>query len=139
MMNEQQQPTLERLEDTDLTLADPADDIRGRTVVDPGGEEIGKVDSLFIDHDERRVRLLQISSGGILGIGDSKQLIPVDSVTGVDEETVHVDQNREHVARGPVYDPDLARQDPRYFADVYGYYGAAPFWTPGYVYPRYRR
>ncbi|MFC0626267.1 PRC-barrel domain-containing protein [Kribbella deserti] len=138
-MNEQQQPTLERLEDTDLTLADLADDIRGRTVVDSSGEEIGKVDSLFIDRDERRVRLLQISSGGILGIGDSKKLIPVDAVTAVDDDKVHIDQHHEHVAKGPVYDPDLAREEPQDFVDVYSYYGATPFWTPGYMYPRYHR
>ena len=131
-------PSLERLEDTDLTLSNIEDDVRGRKVVDRNGDDVGKVDGLFIDRDERRVRLLEVSSGGFLGIGETKQLVPVDAVISVSEDVVQVEQDREHIARGPGYDPDLARQEPpRYFADIYGYYGAAPYWTPGYMYPRF--
>jgi hypothetical protein len=53
---------LVRLDDTDLTLADPADDVRGKSVVDTNGDEVGEVDGLIIDQEERRVRLLQLSA-----------------------------------------------------------------------------
>ena len=59
--------TLVRLGDTELTLADGADDIRDRTVFDRNGDEIGRIDGLIIDEDERRVRFLQVASGGFLG------------------------------------------------------------------------
>ena len=48
--------TLMRLSDTELTVADPAEDIRGRTVVDRNGEEIGDVDDLLLDDHGKRVR-----------------------------------------------------------------------------------
>ena len=39
----QHTPTLVRLSDTDRVIADPTDDIRGRTVRDRDGEDLGKV------------------------------------------------------------------------------------------------
>jgi sporulation protein YlmC with PRC-barrel domain len=124
---------LVRLADTDLTLADTDDDVRGKTVVDRGEEEIGEVDDLVIDEDERRVRLLQVGSGGFLGIGKQKVLVPVDAVTSVGD-VVKVDTEREHVASGPVYDPDLVlRKDT--VAGLYDHYGMLPYWHAGYRAP----
>lgn len=131
--------TLVRLEDTDLTLADPADDVRGQPVLDANGDDVGEVEGLVIDQDERRVRLLQVASGGFLGLGKQKVLVPVDAVTAVDD-AVHVDADRERVARGPAYDPELVL-DPTTTTGFYDYYGFAPYWTAGYRNPTflYRR
>lgn len=126
---------LVRLADTALTLADLGDDVRGRTVVDRDGEEIGEVDDLIIDEGERRVRLLQVGSGGFLGIGKQKVLLPVDAVTAIDE-VVHVDTDREHVAKGPVYDPDLVLREDT-VAGLYDHYGMLPYWDTGYRTPGY--
>ncbi|TDD67508.1 PRC-barrel domain containing protein [Jiangella aurantiaca] len=123
---------LVHLSDTDLTLAGDADDIRGRTVVDRNGDDIGQVDDLLIDPDERRVRFLQVGSGGFLGLGEQKTLIPVDAIESIDD-TVRIAKERRHVAGAPRYDPKLV-QEPTYYEDVYGYYGYPPFWTPGYLY-----
>lgn len=127
--------SLVRLSDTDLTVANPAEDIRGRKVVDKEGNEIGEVDDLFIDDREAKVRFLQIASGGFLGIGETKFLVPVDAIAKISDEVVHINQERERVAGAPRYDPDLI--DERYINEVYGYYGYAPYWMPGYTYPPY--
>ncbi|HEX2153808.1 MAG TPA: PRC-barrel domain-containing protein [Acidimicrobiia bacterium] len=130
------QETLIRLNDTDLDLTNPSEDVRGEMVVDAEGNELGKVDELLIDETKRRVRFLEVGSGGFLGIGEEKRLIPIDAVTSVDDE-VHIDKTRQHVAGAPNYDPDVARTRDTYYGDYYGYYGYAPFWTPGYTYPGY--
>ncbi len=127
--------TLVRLKDTDLTV-EPKDDIRGMTVVDRDDEEIGTVDTLVIDEQETRVRFLEVGSGGFLGIGEEKRLIPVDAVVRIDEDAVRVDTTREAVRGGPAYDPEVVEHEPEYFGGLYGYYGYSPFWAPGYVYPR---
>jgi sporulation protein YlmC with PRC-barrel domain len=122
-----------RLADTDLTVANEADDVRGMTVVDRGGDEIGEVDDLVIDEEERKVRLLQVIFGGFLGMGKQKFLVPVDAVTGVDD-MVRIDTDREHVANSPVYDPDLVIQQET-IAGLYGHYGMLPYWYSGYQTP----
>lgn len=129
--------TLVRLSDTGLTLADPEADVRGMTVVDTNAEDAGRVDDLVIDEAERHVRFLEVGSGGFLGIGKEKRLIPVDAVTGIDDK-VHINQDRDRIAAGPGYDPELSPiPDRPDLEDVYGYYGVMPFWGAGYTYPLY--
>jgi sporulation protein YlmC with PRC-barrel domain len=126
---------LVKLSDTNLTLASRAEDIRGRDVLDTAGEEIGKVDDLLIDEQEQKVRFLQVSSGGFLGLGATKFLIPVDAIMRMTEDAVYISQARERLAGAPRYDPSLV--DERYLSDVYGYYGYSPYWGPDYRYPGY--
>lgn len=135
-MAEDTKANLLRLSDTDLTLAEAAEDVRGYVVLDRAGEEIGGVDDLMIDDKEHKVRFLQVASGGFLGLGERKFLIPVDAVTRIHDNHVHIDQTREHVAGSPEYDPKVV-PEPTYYEGLYGYYGYSPFWAPGYVYPPY--
>jgi sporulation protein YlmC with PRC-barrel domain len=123
-----------RLSDTRLRVADRASDVRGRRVVDSAGEQIGRVHDLLLDERESKVRFLEVASGGLFGLGETKFLIPVDAVVSVSAEAVGINQTRQRVASAPRYDPDLVNEG--YYRDVYGYYGYAP-WAPRYVYPRY--
>jgi sporulation protein YlmC with PRC-barrel domain len=127
--------TLVRLSDTDLMIADRAEDIRGRKVLDMAHEELGEVNDLFIDDHEHKVRFLEVSSGGFLGLGATKFLIPVDAVMRITEDVVYINQGREHVAGAPTYDPTLVNE--RYPSDVYGHYGYPPYWGADYRYPPY--
>ena len=126
---------LVRIGDAGLTV--PAQqDVRGLDVVDRDGEPLGQVVDLFVDEGEHRVRFLEIGSGGFLGIGEDKRLLPVDAVTRVEDDTVHVSTTRTVVVGSPVYDPDVARIDPAdQVGALYGYYGYGPYWGPGYVPP----
>jgi sporulation protein YlmC with PRC-barrel domain len=127
---------LHRLKDSDLRLEDPRADIRGRRVVDSAGEEIGKVDDLLVDERERKVRFLEVASGGLLGIGQTKVLLPVETVARVEDEVVRTNQTLERLRGAPRYDPELVEQP--YLGELYDYYGyRTPFWDAAYIYPRY--
>lgn len=135
-MTDGKRASLVKLGDTDLTVQNADEDIRGREVVDPGGEKIGKIDSLMIDDRDNKVRFMMVESGGFLGIGADHSLIPIDAITDIDADTVQVDQTREKIAGGPTYDPSLT-EAPDYWESAYGYYGYTPFWGAGYAYPAY--
>lgn len=131
---------LRRLSDTKLKVADPAADIRDRQVIDRDGEEIGEVEDLLIDEHDRRVRFLEVTSGGFLGIGQTQFLLPVDAITRITDDTVYVNQTRHHIAGAPPYDPDLIHRDvgeKSYYGDVYRYYDYDPYWGADYKYPPY--
>ncbi|MFE9366749.1 PRC-barrel domain-containing protein [Streptomyces sp. NPDC006978] len=127
-------PVLSKLSASEQTMEIPDEDVRGRKVTDSGGEDVGTVEDLLIDASERKVRFLLVAHGGFLGFGETKSFIPVDAVTRVTDDQVFIGQAREQVAGAPVYDPELAEK-PDFYAEVYGYYGYAPFWGPGYFYP----
>lgn len=123
-------PAMIRLSDTDLTIPDRDEDIRGRAVIDRDGEKLGKVTDLLVDDAARHARFLIVQHGGILGIGATQSFIPVEAVTHISTEDVHVDTDLRSVAGAPGYDPDIA-VEPKYYEDVYGYYGVTPYWMIG--------
>jgi sporulation protein YlmC with PRC-barrel domain len=129
---------LEKLGESGLELDDSTQDLRGRKVVDRDDAAIGHVSNLFIDRGERKVRMLEIRTGGFLGMGERHVLLPVDSIVRVSKDVVTVRDLRAHVAASPAYDPHLV-PDPTQeaWAPFYGYYGATPYWDSAYTYPRY--
>lgn len=128
--------TLIRLSDTNETVADAAGDIRNRDVKDKDGADLGKVSDLLVDGTERKVRFIEVASGGFLGIGREKTYIPVDAITGITADEVRIDQTLSHVAGAPPYDPDLVRERDTH-GSILDYYGYSPYWGPDYRYPDY--
>ncbi|WP_221584015.1 PRC-barrel domain-containing protein [Microbacterium sp. G2-8] len=135
-MNARATDALIKLSDTDETIANTDEDIRDRTVVDRDGDELGKVKDLLIDRAEGKVRILEVASGGFLGIGQDLVFIPVDAIAAISADEVRVDETRGRVADAPVYDPELIRE-PETYGGLFDYYGYEPFWGPGYLYPGY--
>ncbi len=132
MMQDSQTNALVKLTDADLTVADPSQDIRDRKVIDQHGEELGHVSGLFIDQGERKVQMLQVAAGGFLGLGERHFLIPVEAISKITPEQVHISQTRERVVSSPAYDPNLEKITSREFLEpFYGYYGYAPSWSRG--------
>lgn len=127
---------LQTLEDRNITVANQDEDVRGRTVLDNAGEELGEVDALLVDAATGNVRFLRMKSGGFLGFGEETYLIPVDAIERIDDEHVHLGKTGEHVAGGPRYQPELVstRDD---YEPYYRHYGVSPYWTAGYVSPMF--
>ena len=124
------------LSDSDLVLDDPEQDIRGHSLRDESGRELGTIDDLLVDDRERKVRFMLVGVGGFLGVGEKTVIVPVDAIKSIDSDSVHVSESGEGVADAPGYDPNLL-SDAEYQRDVYDWYGYAGYWSPGYVYPTY--
>lgn len=120
--------------DSGQTVDGPANDVRGYEVRDQTGNGIGKVADLLVDDAAEKVRFLVVERGGLFGFGETKTLIPVDTVTKITEDEVFVDQTRERVASAPGYAPHLVEDRP-YQSSVYSHDGYMPYWGPGYLYP----
>lgn len=108
-------------------------DVRGDRVYSSAGDEVGSVDELLVDPQRKEVRFLRLKGGGILGIGERHWLVPVEAVSRVDEDAVHLRQDRAKLEGAPAYQPDLLHRP--HYEDVYGYWGYAPYWGGSYRYP----
>lgn len=135
-MGQDETGVLVKLGDTGRTVAGTEEDIRGYTVRNGLGEQVGTVEELLVDAEEQKVRFLIVASGGFLGVGKDRAFIPVETVSSVHDGEVLIDRTRDHIAGTPEYDPDLANNQ-SYYEGVYGYYGLSPYWSPGYVYTGY--
>jgi sporulation protein YlmC with PRC-barrel domain len=127
-------PKLVRLSDSGLTIVDPEEDVRGRTAYDADGAELGTIDDLYVDETERKVRLLELGTGGVLGLGKQTALVPVDAVARLDENEVYLDTRREKLASTPAFDPALTLENPA-IGSVYTHYGYGPYWDDDYRHP----
>lgn len=125
-----------KLGDTEATVSGADEDIRGRDVVDVDGEDLGTVKDLLIDQAEKRVRFLEVASGGFLGIGADTTFIPVDAITNITGDVVRIRETREKVAGAPVYDPEVVLDRDRH-GGILDYYHYGVYWDPKYQYPSY--
>ena len=116
---------LSKLSESAHILSDPAEDIRGRKVRDPDGEDLGKIDDLLVDSEHGKVRFLWIEHGGILGFGATPSFMPVEAITRITDDTVHVDESRDRVSGAPRYDPKTI-DGSELFEKLFGYYGYLP-------------
>ena len=119
---------LVKLGDTEITVSGAPEDILGRWVIDCDGEEIGYIDDLLIDDQERMVRFLQIASTSVVVEGEQAFLLPADAVTKVTADEIVIDQTRADIVGAPNYDQNVTYGQ-EYFDEVYGYYGYPPFWS----------
>lgn len=116
---------LTRLSDSNLILKDNTQDVYGYDVFDEEGEQIGRVEDLYADEVERKVRFVEVAAGGFLGIGEKHFLIPVEAITKVGKESLTVDQSRQKVVDSPPLDTSVVPQA-SYQRDIYDYYGYGP-------------
>jgi sporulation protein YlmC with PRC-barrel domain len=131
---------LRRWSDTAFTLADPAADMRARQVVDRDGTDLGEVADLLMDECDKQVRFLDVAAGGFSGIGQTTCLLPVEAITRIRDETMYVNQIRQHLAGALTSAPALIHEDVgegSYYGAVYRHYGYTSSWGPGFVYPPY--
>lgn len=121
---------LVRLSDSTFRLQEPEQDIRGLDVYDRDGDQIGSVEDLYVDTEERKVRFLDVVAGGFLGLGEKHLLIPLEAVTDHDGDRVNINRHREQVLGSPSFDANVAPTTD-YQRGLYDYYGY-PY--PGWAY-----
>ena len=110
----------------------PSENVRGYDVRDMDNHSIGTVDDLVADAGTGRVRFLMIGDGGILGIGRTHRLIPVDVVKEVTGTYVFLDRTKDQISGAPTWQP---LDDEAYLAGIVRYYGCRPFWASDYRIP----
>ena len=80
-------------------------ELRGRKVFDDSGEEIGTVQDLFLDEDDRQLRYLDVRAGGFLGLGKRILVIPQEVVAEVTEDRLTLNESRQRVVDSPEFAP----------------------------------
>ncbi len=98
---------------TSLNVLDrlTADEIIDRTVQDPQGKDIGKIDDILIDADGDAEAVI-INDGGVLGLGGKMAAFDYNVIKGISaDENVVVKLSEENVKNAVAYDPDKMKAD----------------------------
>lgn len=124
--------TLRPIHETSWSLPQDVVDLRDRDLFDSSGQLIGQIDDLLVDEDDHRPRFLHVTPGGASAVGF---LIPVDAITRIVPDEVHV-----HLSKGQIEGaPRVERTsvDRLQTGALYSYYGYLPYWSEGYSYPQH--
>lgn len=103
----------------------------GDRVIDPQGEDLGKIKDIMINVAQGRVVCAVLSFGGMLGVGDTLFAVPWQALR-LDPRLHHfvLDVPREKLEKAPGFDrdnwPDMA--DPEFTRSIYKYYGYEMDW-----------
>jgi uncharacterized protein YjbJ (UPF0337 family)/sporulation protein YlmC with PRC-barrel domain len=103
----------------------------GYRVINPAGEDLGKIEDIAVDMESGRIVYAVLSFGGFLGFGDKLFAIPWEALklsSQDDEFILHV--SKEALEAAPGFDknswPEMA--DRQWGAGIYDYYGYQPYW-----------
>lgn len=95
-------PTLVKMSDSKFGVKSRESDIRRLDVFNENGDQIGSVEDFYVDTQEREVRFLEVSSGGFMGLGEKRFLIPVEAVSNFREGGITVGESREKSSESPL-------------------------------------
>lgn len=107
-------------------------DLGSTAVVNPQGEQLGKITDLIVDMGSGRVAYAILSLGGFLGIGEDQFPVPWDALQMQADGKVVLPVEKERLKAAPRFTrdlwPDVATRD--WQAALYRYYGLQP---PGWA------
>ena len=109
-----------------------ASTLKGSTVRNVAGENIGEIKDLMIDRENGSIAYSVLSFGGFLGMGNKLFAIPLE-VLAFDEEKDHqliLNVDKDLLEGAPGFDKDNWPQDPdeAFISSVYTHYGYEPYW-----------
>ena len=103
----------------------------GDKVVNPQGENLGKIEEVMLDIHDDRIAYAVLSFGGFLGLGDKLFAVPWQALKL--DATNHrfiLDESKERLMNAPGFDkdhwPNMA--DRSFGTKVYDYYSVSKYW-----------
>lgn len=108
-----------------------ASTLKGDSVRNSTGEDLGKVDEIMIDIPTGRVAYAVLSFGGFMRMGNKLFAVPWDALkVDEDQKCFILDVEKSRLENAPGFDkdnwPDMA--DRAWGSQIYSYYGRTPYW-----------
>lgn len=130
---EPQKTTAGQMGDQSLQGPQRSSQIRGMSVKNPQGQNLGKIDELVIGQDGM-VKYAILAHGGLLGIGEKLIPIPWKALKpGPDEKTLMVNITKETLEKAPNFDPKEwpSFSEPEWQKKMQVYYELSPGQSAG--------
>jgi len=103
----------------------------GDRVVNPQGENLGKIEEVMLDLHDDRIAYAVLSFGGFLGLGDKLFAVPWAALKlDAPNHRFILNESKERLMNAPGFDkedwPDMA--DRSFGSRVYDYYSISKYW-----------
>jgi sporulation protein YlmC with PRC-barrel domain len=108
-----------------------ADTLKGDSVVNAQGEDLGKIEHIMLDVQQGRIAYAVLSFGGFLGMGDKLFAIPWAALTlDANRKCFVLDVPKERLQSAPGFDKDRwpTMADPTWASELHTYYRTQHYW-----------
>ncbi len=102
--------------------------LNGMAIINPAGQILGRIEGILVDIERRLLAYAIVSSGGVLGVGESHYIVPWKALTPRlrnDSQAFEVQADKLKRA------PELSMENIMNWTfgrDVHHYYGVTPYW-----------
>lgn len=102
-------------------------DLKGITVQNAQGEKVGKISEVLVDLQAGQIGYAVVSSGGILGMGEEKYIVPFRALKAGEGDNMILDIPADRLKQAPKGSVEQAfsREQGR---EIHQFYGVAPYW-----------
>jgi sporulation protein YlmC with PRC-barrel domain len=103
--------------------------LRGLTVVNREGEELGEIREVRVDSETGEINFVILARGGVLGIGAERYAVPIEALKisrDKDKATLTVSENKLETAPRQ----ETGMSDGEFKDVIQKHYGVAPAWEP---------
>ncbi|MFM8981386.1 MAG: PRC-barrel domain-containing protein [Spartobacteria bacterium] len=110
------------------------DEIVGKRVYNRKGESLGHVSGAAVDIENGRYVGMLVSFGGVLSIGETTKALPPSVLVDDGKPgTLYLDMEKEKFQNAPTFEMSdkVGPPDPKTVAEVYRFYGKAPYFENG--------
>ena len=110
--------------------------LTGDTVVNPAGDDLGKIEAIMLDVASGRIAYAVLSFGGFLGIGTKLFALPWAVLTlDAAEKRFIIDISKEKLENAEGFDKDHwpSMADPGWATRLHSYYNVTPYWRQEYA------
>ncbi len=83
--------------------APPHRELRQKSVLDSGFRHVGQVANLYVEEDSRRLRFVDVVTGGFLGLGRKHCLVPVEAITDQAPGSITLGVYRQTLESAPAF------------------------------------
>ena len=103
------------------------DALTGLTVQNPQGEKLGEISEVLVDVQDGQLGYAIVSSGGVLGMGEQKYIVPFRALQLGEGDTLLLDIPADRFKQAPqgqveqAFSQDKGRQ-------IHQFYGVSPYW-----------
>jgi sporulation protein YlmC with PRC-barrel domain len=116
--------------------------LKGDTVVNSSGEDLGKIEAIMLDVTGGRIAYAVLSFGGFLGMGSKHFAVPWSAFTiDAGEKRFILGLSKDRLENAPGFDKDHwpSMADPAWATQVHAYYNVTPYWDDNLDTARDRR
>ncbi len=104
-----------------------ADELEGMAIQNTQGEKLGKLAQVLVDLQAGKIGYAVVSSGGVLGMGESKYIVPFKAIKVGPQNNLILDIPADRLKEAPQGNVEQAlnREQGR---EIHQFYGVSPYW-----------